>query len=339
MNQKIKEIAKKLGAKKILTAWYEIKNIPALVRFWLNERQSICDDFDTKKFKNIYEQERKEYYELKKEDIRGFVMSEWLDNVKKIERYFLNNFSSKFLHNRLIRNTMFVAADGFFQKVELNFLESRMGKDVLAGLLRENKLGAPLITSKKYNTSTNTIHHLYHLKKFETESKVSLSSFSSVVEFGGGYGNLSRIFKKINPGATYIIIDLPVFSFIQSVYLKTILGINNVVIIKNNNDKIQAGKVNIVPLNLEVMVALDFGSIDLFVSTWALSETPSMMQNFIKNLKYFGSKYLLLAYQKNNRSFVVAENIKNLDVDYESCFSAITEYIPNNYYLFARKIR
>ena len=110
-------------------------------------------------------------------------------------------------------------------------------------------------------------------------------------------------------------------------------------IIKNNNDKIQAGKVNIVPLNLEVMVALDFGSIDLFVSTWALSETPSMMQNFIKNLKYFGSKYLLLAYQKNNRSFVVAENIKNLDVDYESCFSAITEYIPNNYYLFARKIR
>ena len=53
-------------------------------------------------------------------------------------------------------------------------------------------------------------------------------------------------------------------------------------IIKNNNDKIQAGKVNIVPLNLEVMVALDFGSIDLFVSTWALSETPSMMQNFIK---------------------------------------------------------
>ena len=72
-------------------------------------------------------------------------------------------------------------------------------------------------------------------------------------------------FLKINPGATYIIIDLPVFSFIQSVYLKTILGINNVVIIKNNNDKIQAGKVNIVPLNLEVMVALDFGSIDLFV--------------------------------------------------------------------------
>ena len=47
-------------------------------------------------------------------------MSEWLDNVKN-RAVFLNNFSSKFLHNRLIRNTMFVAADGFFQKLSLIF--------------------------------------------------------------------------------------------------------------------------------------------------------------------------------------------------------------------------
>lgn len=337
MNQTLKKIAKKMGVQRLLYEWNQLRNIPNILRFIRNEKNAVLDDFNVERFKEVYNSELKNFQEYKNKKFENFVMPEWADNIQKIEKFVLNKFDEKFLRNRLIQHTMFVANDSSWQINQIGYLENLLPKEKLGSLLREIKLGGPYITLPKYNTSTNTIHNLYHLEKFKEETGVEIATVGNVAEFGGGYGNLARIFRKFNPNATYTIIDLPVFSFIQSVYLKTIFGEEMVNVIKTSDEKIEKGKINLVPLDLELLTNLQFGEVDLFVSTWALSETTKVMQEFVKKLNYFNARYILLAYQKNNSSFFCAENVTDLDDKHKVSYSAPTAYVGNNYYLFGEK--
>lgn len=292
------------------------------------------------KFKMVYSEMKKLYKENRdKYNFSDFVLPEWNKNMIEIEYLFLNNFSFSFLNYSVIKKTMFMYTHKQWRNIQKTFISKYFGKNETFNILQEYNLGKPLLNDMEYATSGNNIHHLYHLVKFFKETQVRSSDINTIVEIGGGYGNMAKIYKKINPNSTYIIIDIPVFSYIQSVYLKTIYGSEAVHFVHNNEITIKTGLINIIPLDMKNIYQLKdiIQNTDLFISTWALSESNKNMQDYVKDMDYFKAKYLLLAYQKSSDSFAFAEDIKNITEKYKKIFNQETEYVKNNYYLFCER--
>lgn len=293
---------------------------------------------DKKKFKEIYRETlallQKNYATYKYQD---YVQPQWQDNTKNITEFFTKNFLFNFLRNQILKQTMFAHLPSTATEIQKTLIKKQFGAIRAKSLLREHSTGSPILNDFEFATSGNSIHHLYHLAKFEKETGILLNEINSIIELGGGYGNFAKLAKKINPEITYIIIDIPIFSYIQIVYLKTIFG-NEAVSLYNPSVGIIKGSINIIPFNEPDVIGLQSAiTADLFVSTWALSESNKLTQELIEKLNFFNSKHLLLAYQKANNLFEYAENIKNLVQHYDVNYNAETEYLPDNFYLFATK--
>ena len=265
-----------------------------------------------------------------------FILKPWSKNYSHIEKKFINN-DVRFLQDRIIKNTMFLSTGGKWQNTQIKYLESKMNEEKLKELLRENCVGYPTITSFKYNSSHNLIHHLYHLVKFQSETGCDIDSLSTVVEFGGGYGSMCRLIKRLNFTSTYVIIDLPIFSFIQLYYLKNVYGAGEVNIILSDKDKIMPNKINLIPIDESLLDKIKTIEPDLFIATWSLSEANKYTQEYIYANDFFNSMYVLIAHQKKSTQFEHAESIK-LTRKYKVVYNAETEYIPENYYLFGKRI-
>lgn len=294
---------------------------------------------DLKIFFSEYKKEKNNYVNKKYSIPDNYILPEWAKNCSILESFFLNNFTPDFLRHPVVGGTMFIVNNKKWRDIQIDLLNKSFPISNLKYILKENSLGNPILTSFKYKTSSNSIHHLYHFAKFQQEANFKLENLKTIVEFGGGYGNASKIFKRIFPDATYIIIDLPLFSSIQTIYLKTILG-QNVNVLSPDNIDIKKGKINILPLTKDTVGNLKNIplSVDLFLSTWALSESPLLVQQLISSVGYFGAKYLLMAYQENNSGFVAADNVKNINKNYKIMYNKETEYLNNNFYLFCEKI-
>lgn len=270
---------------------------------------------------------------IKYQKFTAEIWSKWYSQVEKA----FMTADIKFLQNKTIRNTMFVRAGGEWQKTQLKYIESKIDEEKLKELLKENCVGYPTITSFKYNSSHNLIHHLYHLMKFQSETGCDINSINTVVEFGGGYGSMCRLIKRLNFDSTYIIIDLPVFSFIQLYYLKSIYGVDEVNIILSDKDKILPNKINLIPIDEALLEKIKTVEPDMFIATWSLSEANKYSQDYVYDNDFFDAKYVLIAYQKKSTTFECAESI-NLPENYKVVYNAETEYIPENYYLFGEKV-
>lgn len=157
----------------------------------------------------------------------------------------------------------------------------------------------------------------------------------------GGYGSMCRLIKRLNFNSTYIIIDLPVFSFIQLYYLKSIYGEDEVNIILSDKDEIMVNKINLIPIDEVLLEKIKVVEPDLFIATWSLSEANEHTQQLIYNANFFNSKYILTAYQKKSATFKLAESIK-FPQNYKVVYNTKIEYLPDryhgDYYLFGRKI-
>lgn len=102
--------------------------------------------------------------------------------------------------------------------------------------------------NSKYLTSHNTVHHLYHLAYYQEKTGIDFRKINTVVEWGGGYGNLAKIFKRlVKKDNTYVIFDVPLLSCIEWLYLATIFGKGKVNVLTTSKGKIQKGKFNLIP--------------------------------------------------------------------------------------------
>jgi len=210
-------------------------------------------------------------------------MPGWTSATKTIEEYFIKNFNSSFLRHPVLKSTMFAHLPSPAKTIQKKLLQSYFSNEQLKKILKENSLGSPILNDFEYTTSGNSIHHLYHLAKFGQELDVKIQNFNSYLELGGGYGNMARLVKRINPKATYSIIDIPIFIYIQYVYLSTLLGKEQVNILEKG-DHILEGKINLIPLD-ESLTQTDLyskSSPDIFLSTWALSESNEETQDFVR---------------------------------------------------------
>lgn len=313
------------------------------------ERQVSRKDFKDihTEMKQVYLSRRDSY------DFKEFIVPQWHKNMLDIEEYFLNKFTFSFLNRQVIKLTMFMYTFKCWKNIQKNLISTCVPTKKARQLLREYNIGKPLLNDAEYVTSGNSIHHLYHLLKFFKETNTLITDLNTVVEVGGGYGNLAKIYMKMrqqnkisankdehmSEESTYIIIDIPIFSHIQAVYLKTIFGRSAVHIADGNNLEIKKGLINLIPLDKNTFpnVQSQIKEVDLFVSTWALSESNEAMQNYIKSVDYFKATYLLLAYQKSVDRFAFAEDIQNTTATYTKIFNEETEYVRDNYYLFCKR--
>jgi hypothetical protein len=109
--------------------------------------------------------------------------------------------------------------------------------------------------------SMNLIHQAYHLTQWERATGQRIEQLETIVEFGGGYGAMALLCKRMGFEGKYIIYDLPEFSLLQEYYLS------------------QFGMLNGVEWNPKRKPK----DVDLFMALYSLSEVePSERSGFIQ---------------------------------------------------------
>jgi hypothetical protein len=285
--------------------------------------------FQKRKFKRLSSQLPTVYKKVKGGNIKEFLMSFWDQQNTELENVFLPNLPYDFFDNSIIRDTMFVSPSQGWVNLELEFLKKHY-KSRLPLLAQEDKLGNPEILPEAYNSSSNLIHHLYHFAKFEKATGQKMAEVTSVVEWGGGYGNMAKLYKRLNPQGTYTIIDTGLFCAIQWLYLSTLMPKDSVNIIAKNTDKISSGKINIIPLRY---LKNHIPSGELFISTWGLSESTKYAQDFVVKNEWFSARKILVGFQKSTNDLSHASRLGKLAKE-EGARIEETEFIKNNYYAF-----
>lgn len=196
---------------------------------------------------------------------------------------------------------------------EIAFVETTFSAELLERVLAEDYVGDPLIINSKYTTSATSVHHLYHLARFFSGVHCEPQALRTVLEWGGGYGNFAKIFLRLRiTPVTYVIIDLPLMSCIQWLYLGTALGTERVKLLMSPSEQVAEGKINLVPVGLWPQVWEPAARVDLFVSTWALSECTAEAQDYVAGQAWFNAKHLLLACGPNSPDFPWSERLGKL---------------------------
>lgn len=275
------------------------------------------------------------YKTINKKDISKFTTSHWEKTNKSFDDFLKNNgVPFGFLRNKIIGYTMFISNEKAMNK-EMELLENKYSETELKKYLAEESVGFPILLNRKYVTSHNSIHHLYHLCLFLGKTKSDIDAMNTVVEWGGGYGNLAKIFLRLRGETretTYVIIDTPLFSSLQWLYLSVVLGKDKINVIKKGDDKIVFGKINIVPLGFVDKVNI---KPDLFISTWALSESSVYSQNYVLEKDFFGAEHILIGYQDSHKVMPDSDRIittigtKRADFMKEDIL-----FLPGNHYVF-----
>jgi hypothetical protein len=271
------------------------------------------------------------YDSLRECDVSDFTTPMWDGFRSGLEDTFLPIPPFSFLRNPIILKTMFVTAGGRWMKEELTYLEGHMTETRLRELLAEDYVGDPYLFNAKYMTSHNTIHTLYHLARYSATTGCNLEDIHDVVEWGGGYGNLARIFQRLkSPSLTYTIVDLPIMSMIQWIYLSSILGEDKVRLIQTPEVSLKSGAINLLPVcHLEHYEPRG----DLFVSTWALNESSEKAQEYVISRAWFNSKHVLLGYAKDNPISSNSGLIRRAASDGGAAIEPI-DFLPDSSYAF-----
>ncbi len=271
------------------------------------------------------------YEHLLRYDVGSWVTPAWRAFNKELEEAFLPYPDFGFLNNPTIQTTMFTTSGGSWLTEELRCLENRFSRRQLFRYLREDYVGKPKIMVPEYFASHNSVHHLYHLARFAEAGGADLDTIQTTVEWGGGYGNLVKILRRVqqNP-STIVIIDTPLLSCVQWLYLSSVLGEDRVALALRPDDKIERGKINLVPICL--LNSFEIRA-NLFISTWALSESSESSIAYVASEKWFGATHLLLAYHGASESFPHSHCVGDMARQAGAGIEEIG-FLPGHYYCF-----
>jgi putative sugar O-methyltransferase len=211
-----------------------------------------------------------------------------------------NGVPADFLRQAEVAHQFCRGGFGEPQQHELSYLRTRPPALLdLARRYRESDIGRPTLDCLEWQISANSLGMLYYFARIAEAA--GLESLQTIAEFGGGYGCLCRVFLELLPRPpTYIIIDLPDMLALQYVFLKASSPACQIVPHTAAPLRIEPRAVHLVPVHLaDAMPARP----DLFVSTFALSETPWKLQEKVARGGFFGSKSVYLVGQETDTQF------------------------------------
>jgi len=250
---------------------------------------------------------------------------------KKLINFLRQPFIQKmfFTHNRL-----------FIYNELRELREDKKNWNKWKNLLDEDSVGDPIRYFLYLKSSGNRIRQVYHLKKFSDYADINLKSIKNIIEVGGGYGCMARIFSKINRRCNYLIFDTEEVNYLQYYYLK----------LNKLNVKFETIKAN---FNLTKSIILlkkklltNNGS-SLFIANWSISEMPLKLREKIFKC-IFNVNYILLSFQDKFENINNIKYFKKIKIDLEQRnfnveISPLKHYnnaifnTNKHYYLFAKK--
>jgi len=262
---------------------------------------------------------------------------EWSSNIDRLICLIMNDDPRKFLTWDVVLSTMFVA-DQPYIPIEFRYLKNNPNwRKKWSKAIKESPFGQPIYYSKYKKTSENLIHHAYHIAQWEKFANINVDELDFVLEFGGGYGSMSRLFYNLGFRGTYVIYDLPIMCALQRYYLES-LGIGVV-----SGEKITNEGMNIYYTSsldtAEDLCSEDGAMKSLFIATWSLSESPLITrQDWVWIIDHFS--HFLIAYQDSygniDNSIYFSDWIRKFQRTIRWSNWGI-EHIPGSYYLMGTK--
>lgn len=195
-------------------------------------------------------------------------------------------------------------------------------------------LSRAFVSGKSRKGATiNSVHHLYHLERFEKATGRKIGKMKSVVEFGGGYGNMARAVANSGAVEACSIIDLLLFSCVQYVFLCAVAGKERVALCNGpgGEDPVHT----LYPLSL-MDSAKDLRA-ERFLSTWALSESTRAAYGMVAGRDWFGAASLLMAYNDKWKPWNDGELPKLLEGGGWRVIIEPISFLPESFYIFATR--
>lgn len=210
------------------------------------------------------------------------------------------------------------------------FLENHFSRQDLWKLLEENYVGKPLVTWPRYRTSFASTQHLFHIAFLREKISAAFDDVETVLEWGGGYGNFAKILLRyLGRQATYILIDTPLMTSVQWLYLSSVLGEESVNLVDDSSEGVKKGVINLVSLPFVNNIDEKPG---LFVSTWGLSESSESAVDLVSSKGWLKSDHLLIATHKDDLSRISSRG--NLSLSQKTSVSIIEmEGYPSHFYV------
>lgn len=257
----------------------------------------------------------------------------WNRFKREMREYILEKDPRTFLRCRSIIKSISVPDSPYGYK-ELKYLKSRQDwKTRWKGAIEEDQWGHPYPYWCYPRSSGTRIHHAYHLALFEEKTGRRFSEHKTIVEFGGGYGNMPRLMSKLGYQDRYLIFDFPEFSQLQNFYLNGV-GLNHGDLTQWNQGRCQQLSVTSWSDLSEALKNIDLNQ-TLFMATWSLSEAPfEIREPMLSRIK--GVKSLLIAYQSFFEDLANQEyfcNFQKENPEYQ-WYNLPIDHIPGHYYLF-----
>ena len=237
-----------------------------------------------------------------------------------------------------ILHTMFIG-DAEYVLPELEHLRRHAEWDARwSRAVEESPVGRPAPYPAYPQSSGNLLHHAYHVCRFEEATGARADEFDLVVEFGGGYGSMCRLFHALGFRGRYVVFDFAEFAALQQFFLKWLgLPVLPAESLKEGGPGV-ATVSEVGELKAAVESLAGGARRSLFLATWSLSETPVEFRHDILSLAPHFDAFLL-AYQQqfgeaDNRRFFDGWRETQTEVDWRGSH---IEHIPGNFYLFGRR--
>lgn len=259
----------------------------------------------------------------------------WVTFREEVRRNFEACDPRSFLRWPLIQHTMCVTNSGAVVR-ELFALRASAKWPVFRKAVVESPVGNPIRFLYHPESSGNLLHHCYHAMRFAEATGADIPKLGLVVEFGGGYGSMCRLFHRLGFQGRYFIYDLPEFSALQRYFLKN-LGLP---VRDGTDDCTENGIYLFTDLTLlqRALKERPAPGASAFVATWSLSESPAELRDrFLPLVEAFD--YFLIAFQDRFYEMDNAEYFAR----FESVTAARIEWrkkrlrhLPGNNYLFGK---
>lgn len=254
----------------------------------------------TASFSEQWKMMQQEYQALSEsfnnQNINTFMHPYWQNQKQNMANLIRGNADQHFLLKGPISGPMVRSEWCKTQDYEVVHLQNCIKNSTrqLIQLFKDTEFGGLPFKCKEFNCSINALGQLFFFTKILERN--DFNNPKTIVEIGGGYGCLARVTKMIKPNTTYIILDLPEYIAIQSLYLRSTLIDNTVNVHKKTPNYFKPGQIHLVPVFLINDININA---DIFISTAALSETPEAVQKIVVDKKFFNADSAYLTGQLN----------------------------------------
>jgi len=138
-------------------------------------------------------------------------MTKWESWAAEIEELVSGDRVHRFLRDRVVRHTMF----GGFKQEQLDYLRALPERWEQA--TKVSCVGNP---SNIHDGATGcSVRQAYYLARMEAFSGIDTRDYATIVEYGGGYGEMCRVVRALGFEGRYVIYDLPPVIRLQQYYL------------------------------------------------------------------------------------------------------------------------